>query len=146
LALVVGAGFALHAWWASPDLIGLSLALSPLLVLAFLRQVCYVRRNPVHAAAMSSVGGVALLLGLALVLWRGHLNGFWAFVLLGFGALPAIAMFFLHRPVAASNPRAFLRRHTGYWNDHWVYARWTLATAFVYQFLNQAYYWLLALS
>src|SRR5437879_665050 len=31
-----------------------------------------------------------------------------------------------------------------HWTEHWKYARWVLATALVFQFMTQGYYWLLA--
>jgi O-antigen/teichoic acid export membrane protein len=38
----------------------------------------------------------------------------------------------------------FLDLKPNYWREHWRYARWVLAMSFVFQFMHQGYYWLVA--
>jgi O-antigen/teichoic acid export membrane protein len=39
---------------------------------------------------------------------------------------------------------AFLQLEPDYWRQHWTYAKWVLATAMVFQFTTQGYYWIVA--
>jgi O-antigen/teichoic acid export membrane protein len=46
-------------------------------------------------------------------------------------------------PVLTSGEK-FRNAQPNHWKDHWKYARWVMATAFVFQFTTQGYYWLVA--
>src|SRR5262249_34884846 len=38
----------------------------------------------------------------------------------------------------------FTSLHPTHWERHWAYAKWVLATSFVFQLMTQGYYWLVA--
>jgi O-antigen/teichoic acid export membrane protein len=84
---------------------------------------------------------VALLLWLAAK--AGALNGFSVFLILALGWATAGLAFIRRLPFGVVQG-AFLESEPHYWREHWAYTRWVLAQAFVYQFMHQGYYWLVA--
>ena len=138
----------LFLWVLAPQrtsgaFLGLALTVSVLFSGLFLRRVFYLQRQAELAAGTSLVflGTISLALWLAA---KTHLlNSFSAFVVLAMGWLVAGAAF--GRKLSLGNPKQrFLELEPGYWQTHWNYTRWVLATAFVFQFATQGYYWLLA--
>jgi len=134
--------------WTRPEirlgsLVGLGLTVGIILTGSFLRRSFYIQRKPAGAATASLVffATVALALWIAV---RSHLlNSFSVFLILGLGWLVAGMVWLRGRPRGQTQDR-FLDSETGYWREHWGYARWVLAMAFVFQFMNQGYYWLVA--
>lgn len=129
--------------WTSRGLLGLALAVGFLLTGIFLRRVFYVQQQPGFAAAVSSI----FFLTVAGALWltvRTHLlDSFSAFMILAVGWTVAAAV--LAGKLQFGKPaQGFLMLEPGYWRQHWHYTRWVVATAFVFQFATQGYYWLLA--
>jgi O-antigen/teichoic acid export membrane protein len=102
-----------------------------------------VQRQPALAATASLICFVTVAGGLWLAL-RGHLlNGLSAFLILALGWLTAgVLMRGRFSLDGAAQP--FLNSEPGYWQEHWKYSRWVLATAPVFQLTTQGYYWLLA--
>jgi len=151
VGLILSAGllfaYLLFRWAApsltSPSLLGLGLTVVFLLTGSFLRRSFYVLRQPAAAAKTSLLFFVIV----ALLLWlaaKGHqVNGFSVFLILALGW--GIAALLLVRSLPCAKPEhAFLESEPRYWRDHWTYTRWVLATAFVFQFTHQGYYWLVA--
>ncbi|HLV88236.1 MAG TPA: lipopolysaccharide biosynthesis protein [Candidatus Sulfotelmatobacter sp.] len=126
----------------SPSLVGLALTIPFILSGSFLRRSFYVVRKPNLAARTS----LAFCLTVGLLLWistQSHrLNGFSAFVILAVGWL--VAGMTIVRDLPFGKNTSFLESEPRYWREHWVYSRWVLAQAFVYQFMHQGYYWLVA--
>jgi O-antigen/teichoic acid export membrane protein len=137
----------LFRWFApslnSPPLLGLALTASFLLTGAFLRRSFYVIRQPALAARTSLVFCVTVALLLWIAAKAGALNGFSAFVILALGWVTAGLAFIRKLPVGEVQG-AFLKSEPHYWREHWSYTRWVLAQAFVFQFMHQGYYWLVA--
>lgn len=128
---------------ASQALLGLALSAGVLLSASFLRQTFYVRRMPVLSARFSSAYFAGLLLLLVSSL-RVHLfNTLTAFLVVGAAWLFAFAILWKEVP-GLGTPRHFDAVEPNYWAEHWKYARWVVATAFIFQATNQAYYWLVA--
>jgi O-antigen/teichoic acid export membrane protein len=132
--------FAPHLF--SRALFGLALAAGVLLSSYFLRRVFYVQRQPQLAANSSLV----FFLTVACALWlmsRAHLiDSFTVFLTLAFGWIVAGTL--LGRRLRLGNPsQSFLQLEPNYWREHWNYSKWVLATAFVFQFTHQGYYWLI---
>ena len=137
----------LFSWFApslnSPSLLGLALAMPFILTGLFLRRGFYVIRQPSRAATTSLIffTTVALLLWLAA---RAHkLNGFSVFLILAAGWLVATLAVVGKLPWGKLEGM-FSDFEPHYWREHWTYTRWVLATAFVFQFMHQGYYWLVA--
>ena len=133
--------------WAAPRLSsralwGLAVSAGVLLSGYFLRRVFYVQRQPEFAARSSLVFFVVLTFGVWLLVKAQRINSFTVFVVLAFGWIVAGAVYGRKFHLAKSSP-SFLAAVPGYWGEHWNYARWVLATAFVFQFTHQGYYWLL---
>jgi O-antigen/teichoic acid export membrane protein len=128
---------------ASRSLLGLATTVSILLWGVFQRRVFYVQRQAGLAAKTSLVFFVAVVCGLQLLTKAHMLNSFSAFLAVGLGWVAASAGFARKLPFGKS-PEAFLQMEPGYWRLHWKYMRWVLATAFVFQLMNQGYYWLVA--
>lgn len=127
----------------SRSLLGLAVSSSVLLTAALVRRTLYVQRNPRAAAKASSVFFVALMLLLLITTRTGALNSFSIFLLLAVAwAVAGISIFAeLPRRVSMDD---FTDAHPDHQRDHWRYARWVLATAFVFQLTNQGYYWVVA--
>jgi O-antigen/teichoic acid export membrane protein len=128
---------------ASRSLLGLATTVSILLWGVFQRRVFYVQRQAGLAAKTSLVFFVAVVCGLWLATKAHVLNSFWAFLVIAVGWVAASAGFARKLPFGKS-PEAFFKIEPGYWSLHWKYMRWVLATAFVFQLMNQGYYWLVA--
>jgi O-antigen/teichoic acid export membrane protein len=128
---------------ASRSLLGLATTVSILLWGVFQRRVFYVQRQAGLAAKTSLVFFIAVVCGLWLATKAHVLNSFWAFLVIAVGWLAASAGFARKLPFGKSS-EAFLKMEPGYWSLHWRYMRWVLATAFVFQLMNQGYYWLVA--
>lgn len=150
-ALVLGVCWGWH--WIAPNhlpraIVGLGLALSVLLSAAWLRRSFYVQRKPAGAAATSLIFFVVVSLALWIAVRVQVLNGFSVFLILALGWIVAGALCLSRLPPVHS-PRlcagkSFLKTEPQYWREHWRYSRWVLATAFVFQFMHQGYYWLVA--
>ena len=135
-------------WWVaptlnSPSLLGLALSVSFILTGSFLRRSFYVMRQPQLAAKTSLV----FFITVALLLWVAakarEVSGFSVFLILALAWVVA-GLVFMRNLRYAKLPRPFLNSEPRYWQEHWKYARWVLATAFVFQFTHQGYYWLVA--
>jgi O-antigen/teichoic acid export membrane protein len=135
-------------WWLAPQwtsraLLGLALTVGVLLSGLFLRRVFYIQRQAALAAKTSLVFFLTVACGLWLATKAHVLDSFSAFLVLALGWIVAGAAF--GKKLAFGNPKQhFHELEPNYWREHWKYTRWVLATAFVYQFATQAYYWLLA--
>ncbi len=128
---------------ASRSLIGLALTVSVLLFSSFLRRAFYVLREPGLAARTSFVFFVTVAVGLLLAARLHALNGLSVFMILAVGWIAGGAAYGRKLLFTASR-RPFLEIEPGYWREHWNYAQWALATASVFQFTTQGYYWLVA--
>jgi len=132
--------------WIAPQLlprasVGLALTAGILLSGYFLRRIFYVQRQPAFAAQSSLVFFVVLVVGLWLLEKAHRINSFTVFLALGLGW--AVAGAVLGRRLPLGKPaQPFLVSEPGYWGEHWNYSKWVLATAFVFQFTHQGYYWL----
>jgi O-antigen/teichoic acid export membrane protein len=127
----------------TPSLLGLSFTVAFILTGAFLRRSFYVMQQPRLAAMTSAV----FLASVAALLWIAararELNGFSVFLILACGWVIAGSAFIRKLP-SENVQKSFLQSEPHYWREHWTYARWVLATAFVFQFTHQGYYWLVA--
>jgi O-antigen/teichoic acid export membrane protein len=138
----------LALYWAapsyvSPALLGLGAAVGVLLSGAFLRRVFYLQRRPEFAARASLICFLTVAGGLWLAAKAHLLNGFSVFVILALGWIAAGLG--LRKKLALGHPaQSFLDSEPGYWREHWNYSKWVFASAFVFQFTAQAYYWILA--
>jgi len=135
-------------WWVapslnSPSLLGLALSVSFILTGSFLRRSFYVIRQPQLAAKMSLLFFIAVALLLWVAAKAREVNGFSVFVILALAWVVAGLVFIRNLP-HAKPARTFRHSEPRYWQEHWTYARWVLATAFVFQFTHQGYYWLVA--
>jgi O-antigen/teichoic acid export membrane protein len=135
-------------WWVapslnSPSLLGLALSVSFILTGLFLRRSFYVICQPQLAAKMSLLFFTAV----AVLLWCAaraqRITGFSVFLILALAWVVA-GLVFIRKLPHAKPARPFLKSEPRYWREHWIYARWVLATAFVFQFTHQGYYWLVA--
>ena len=128
--------------WLSPALLGLAIAVGFLLSGLFLRRAFYVQQRPDLAAKSSFVFFVVLVTGLWLGGRAHKLDSFTVFVLMAAGWIVAGVLF--GRKLQFGKPaQHFGKIVPGYWGEHWNYAKWILATAFVFQLTTQGYYWLL---
>ena len=127
----------------SRSILGLALTMTFILSGSFLRRSFYVRGQP----ALSARAGLVFFVAVTAQLWVAArikiLNGFWVFLILALGWLIAGLTSYRKLP-SGDSALSFLEDEPGYWHEHWGYTRWVLATAFVYQFTHQGYYWLLA--
>jgi O-antigen/teichoic acid export membrane protein len=135
-------------YWAAPQylsraLLGLGVTVGVLLSGTFLRRVFYLQRQPAFAAEASLICFVTVACTLWLATRAQVLNGFSVFVILALGWIAAGLG--LGRKLALGHPApSFLDSEPGYWSKHWKYSKWVLATAFVFQFATQGYYWIVA--
>jgi O-antigen/teichoic acid export membrane protein len=125
----------------SRALAGLALTVGVLFTGHLLRRVFYLQHQPALAAKCSLVSFITV----ACLLWltiRVHLlNSFSVFVILALAWIVAGASF--GRKLRFGSPaRRFLEIEPNYWQEHWNYAKWVFATAFVFQFTTQGYFWL----
>jgi len=127
----------------SHALAGLALAVGVLLSSSFFRRAFYVEGRAEWAAKVSCLFFVSITCGLLAAAHFRLLNGFSAFLILALGWVAAGAGF--SGEFRRLKPRiAFLQAEPRYWQEHWKYAKWVLATAFVFQLTTQGYYWLVA--
>jgi O-antigen/teichoic acid export membrane protein len=125
----------------SRALLGLAITAGVLLSSYFLRRVFYVQRQP-ELAAKSSLVFFLTVACVLLFMARVHsINSFTVFLALASGWIVAGAV--LGRKLWFGHPaESFLELEPHYWREHWNYSKWVLATAFVFQFTHQGYYWL----
>jgi len=145
-AVVVSGWWLLH--WVAAGLLprailGLGLTLGPLLSGAWLRRVFYLQGQAVLAATASLIFLTVTGFGLWVTLQAHVLNSLTVFLVLAAGWLLAALCLAKRLPFCHSG-QSFLAAEPGYWGEHWKYARWVLATAFVFQLTTQGYYWLVA--
>jgi O-antigen/teichoic acid export membrane protein len=132
--------------WTAPHLmsgalVGLGLTVGVLLSGIFLRRAFYVQRQPALAAMSSLVFFMTVACGLWLTAKTHRLDSFSVFLLLALGWIAAGVAF--GRRLRFGKPQQdFLELESRYWRGHWNYTKWALATAFVFQFTTQGYYWL----
>ena len=134
--------------WYNPNLpsralLGLAVSSCVLLTAALVRRMLYVQRNPQAAAKSSLVFFVTLMLLLLLTMRAGVLNGFSVFLVLAIAWIAGGASILAELPRRVSMDD-FTDAHPDHRSEHWRYARWILATAFVFQLTNQGYYWVVA--
>jgi O-antigen/teichoic acid export membrane protein len=134
--------------WLAPHFVtgalwGLALTAGILLSGYLLRRVFYLKRQAGFAAGTSTIFFVTVAIGL----WMGskyhYLSGFAVFLTLALGWIVA-GLAFGPRLALEKPNLSFLETEPTYWTEHWRYSRWVLATAIVYQFTTQGYYWLVA--
>lgn len=134
--------------WVAPHLIsralfGLALTTGVLLSGHLLRRVFYLQRQAALATKTSLVFFITVACGLWLTAKAHRLDSFSVFLIMALGWITAGAVF--GTKLAFGNPKqAFLELEPRYWREHWNYSKWVLATAFVFQFTTQGYYWLVA--
>jgi O-antigen/teichoic acid export membrane protein len=128
---------------ASRSFLGLATASGVILSAALLRRMLYVKRAPRIAARFSLVFFISELGMLGVAIRAGILNGLTVFLIVAAGWILGGIFVARELPVLTSL-HAFHRAQPNHWKEHWKYARWVLATAFVFQFTTQGYYWLLA--
>jgi O-antigen/teichoic acid export membrane protein len=122
---------------------GLALSAAILLSSHLLRRGFYLQRQPMLAAKTSFVFFITVACGLWLGAKLQWLDSLTVFLVLAVGWI--IAAGFFGGKLAFGRPElSFLRIEPRYWSEHWNYSKWVLATAVVYQFTAQGYYWLLA--
>jgi O-antigen/teichoic acid export membrane protein len=134
--------------WFAPEmplrsLLGLGLTVPIIFTGAFLRRGFYIRRLPAAAARMSMVFFTTLVLLLWMAASAHVLDNFSVFAIVALSWIAAGAVS-LGNLDFSQRSDAFADTHPGYRHEHWHYARWVLATALVFQFLYQGYYWLVA--
>ena len=134
--------------WIAPSLVsrslvGMGVTVSVLLSGAFLRRVFYLQRQPLYAAEASLICCAVVAIGLWITTKAHVLNGFSVFLVLASGWLLAGICLLGHVNVDGRDI-SFLESEPGYWREHWMYSRWVLATAFVFQLTTQGYYWVVA--
>jgi len=129
--------------YASRSLLGLAIASGVILSAALLRRMLYVKRAPRIAARFSLIFFVSVLAMLGVSIRAGILNGLTVFLIVAAGWILGGIFVARELPVLTSVD-AFREAQPNHWKEHWKYARWVLATAFVFQFTTQGYYWLLA--
>lgn len=127
----------------SGALLGLGITVGILLSGAFLRRVFYLQRQAAFAAQASLMCFVTVVSGLWLTARAHVLSGFSVFLILALGWVTAGIG--LGKKLALGNSQnSFVECEPNYWREHWRYSKWVLATAFVFQFTTQGYYWLVA--
>ena len=128
---------------ASSALLGMALTCGVLLSAQFVRRGFYIQSKPALAANFSALFFVVLVVSLLLFAKYGVLNSFTTFVVAGI-AWGLATIFFWRRLPGRAAAGQFHEVQPFYWREHWKYARWVFATALVFQFMTQGYYWLLA--
>jgi O-antigen/teichoic acid export membrane protein len=128
---------------ASRSLLGLALTIAVFLTALFVRRTFYIRRRPDLAARFSVIFFVCLVALLGLSTRFGLLSGFSTFAMAAFSWIVAGVFLAMELP-GLRRANAFHESTPDHWSEHWKYARWVLATAFIFQLTNQGYYWLVA--
>jgi O-antigen/teichoic acid export membrane protein len=122
---------------------GLALTAAVLLSSHLLRRGFYLQHESALATKTSFVFFITVACGLWLGAKSGWLNSLTVFLILAVGWIAAGGVF--GKKLAFGKPeRSFLQIEPHYWREHWNYSKWVLATAIVFQFTTQVYYWLLA--
>jgi O-antigen/teichoic acid export membrane protein len=122
---------------------GLALTAAVLLSSHLLRRGFYLQRQSVLAAKTSFVFFITVVCGLWLAAKLQWLDSLTVFLILAAGWITAGGIF--GKKLAFGRPElSFLQIEPDYWREHWNYSKWVLATAIVFQFTTQVYYWLLA--
>jgi O-antigen/teichoic acid export membrane protein len=134
--------------WIAPalpsrSLLGLALSSGVLLTAALVRRMLYVQRKPQVAAKLSFIFFLTLLVLLGLTMRAGVLNGLSVFLIVALGWTAGGASIIGELPRRVSM-KAFTDARPNHQSEHWKYARWILATAFVFQLTSQGYYWVVA--
>jgi O-antigen/teichoic acid export membrane protein len=132
--------------WSAPGiatraLAGLGLTIGVLLSSTFMRRAFYVQRQAGFAAATSLLFFITVLSGLWLAAKLQLLDSLSVFLILALGWIAGGAVLGGKLPFGDAR-QSFLEQEPGYWREHWNYTRWVLATAFVFQWTTQGYYWL----
>jgi O-antigen/teichoic acid export membrane protein len=128
---------------SSRALLGLALSSSILLTAALVRRMLYVQRKPRIAAKLSLIFFLTLLILLGLSMRAGLLDGLSVFLIVAFGWITG-GIFVLRELPRKISLEAFTDAQPNHRSEHWKYARWILATAFVFQLTTQGYYWVVA--
>lgn len=128
--------------WASGSAWGLAIASGMLLSGYLLRRLFYVLRQPLLAAKSSLVFFIFLVAELWFLLQIHRVNGFSTFLAMAVAWIAAWAVYGSKLP-ASKSTETFIETEPQYWKIHWTYSRWAFATAFVFQFTQQGYYWLI---
>jgi O-antigen/teichoic acid export membrane protein len=129
--------------FASHTVLGLALTCGLFLMASFLRRTFYVRHRPDIAAKFSSIFFVTCLTLLWISIRSGMLTGFYAYLIVAISWSIA-ALFVASELPIGPDIQNFADIEPQYWAEHWKYSRWVFATAFVFQFMTQGYYWLAA--
>lgn len=132
-----------HPSVASRSFLGLAFAAPVLLSALFIRRTLYLRRRPDLAARFSVISFLSVVLLLAVATKTSILNGFSTFLIAAIAWIIA-GCFLIKQLPGVTGTYAFAESTPDHWSEHWKYARWVLATVFVFQLMNQGYYWLLA--
>jgi O-antigen/teichoic acid export membrane protein len=134
--------------WFAPHLVtralwGLACTAGILLSGHLLRRAFYLQRQAIYAAGASTLFFIVVGVGISLTTRFHRLDSFTMFLVLAAGWVAA-ALIFGRKLALGSNKQHFLHLEPSYWREHWKYSKWVLATAVVFQFTTQAYYWLAA--
>jgi O-antigen/teichoic acid export membrane protein len=134
--------------WVAPHLVpralwGLAWTAAILLSGHLLRRAFYLQRQPIYAAGTSMVFFIVVGAGIWLTMTLHRVDSFTMFLVLA-AAWIAAAGIFGDKLALGGGEQRFLHLEPGYWQEHWKYSKWVLATAIVFQFTTQAYYWLSA--
>jgi O-antigen/teichoic acid export membrane protein len=132
--------------WIAPQLlsrasVGLALTAGILLSGYFLRRIFYVQRQPLFAAMSSLVFLIVVSCSLWILAKGQRIDSLTVFLALAVGWIAA-GVALARRLQFGKSTQSFLAFEPGYWREHWNYSKWVLATAFVFQFTHQGYYWL----
>jgi O-antigen/teichoic acid export membrane protein len=134
--------------WTVPSLgsrsmLGLAVSCAIILTSYVLRRLLYIERKVGLAAKMSFVFLLTLTILLGVSMKRESLDGMSVFIIVALASIAGCLVALREVPRRISL-HGFYEAQPGHWSEHWKYARWVLATAFVFQLANQAYYWLVA--
>jgi O-antigen/teichoic acid export membrane protein len=129
--------------FASPTLLGLTLACGAMLTASFARRTFYIRRRPDLAAGFSMTCFALCVAGLWFSVHMNALTGLVAFAIVALAWLIA-GVFFMREMPRWSVSKRFLESAPDYWHEHWKYSRWVFVTALVFQLTTQGYYWIAA--
>jgi O-antigen/teichoic acid export membrane protein len=129
--------------WSFQSLAGLTIALGVLLSSGFWRRTYYIEQKAQSAATLSVIFLMVVCMGLLITAQLAVLNSFSILIVLALAWIAA-ALTSGRDLILGSASNHFLREHSGYWQEHWKYARWILGICFVFQLSTQGYYWLVA--
>jgi len=143
--LLVGATLLLSvlgSQYYHPEEYSLAIVTGVLLSGNWMRFSAYAQGRPEVALRMTLVFSIVACSGVMICYHTGTLNANRIFIILALGWLATIPL--LPQLTDWSRSANFDVDRRLYWREHWTYSRWTLATSFVFQLMNQAYYWMLA--